>query len=266
MATDRLSRMSLLRHSSRLLAIVALVAVLDGAAALHGQGVSPQPAKGSIPASAERAYAALAPLVNGDAAMEVVRFMDQYWRIAGNPGFNASVDHIKSQLEQAGVETRVDEFTNRGRGWDYQVGSVSFADTGKCCSRRNATASRCASIRSLRRLAASTRPLSTSAAGAAAADYEGKVVKGAVVLGSADAGRLWQQAVKARGAVGFISTSIAPYIRPNDPAAFTSPDQQDVFQWGRHAVRRRRQGLWVQGELACGGADARAAEGADPFT
>jgi Zn-dependent M28 family amino/carboxypeptidase len=29
-----------------------------------------------------------------------------------------------------------------------------------------------------------------------------------------------------------ISTSIASYIRPNDPALFTFPDQQDVFQWG----------------------------------
>ena len=39
-------------------------------------------------------------------------------------------------------------------------------------------------------------------------------------------------AVKARGAVGVISTRVAPYIRPSDPKLFTSPDQQDVFQWG----------------------------------
>jgi Zn-dependent M28 family amino/carboxypeptidase len=52
------------------------------------------------------------------------------------------------------------------------------------------------------------------------------------VLGSASIGQLWQQAVKARGAAGVISTSIAPYIRPDDPAKFISPDQHDVFQWG----------------------------------
>ena len=38
-----------------------------------------------------------------------------------------------------------------------------------------------------------------------------------MVLGDADAGRLWQHAVKARGALGVISTRVAPYIRPADP-------------------------------------------------
>src|SRR5207248_9621169 len=65
-----------------------------------------------------------------------------------------------------------------------------------------------------------------------AADFDGKNLKGAVVLGSGAIGQLWQQAVKQRGAAGVISTAIAAYIRPNDPAQFTFPDQQDVFQWG----------------------------------
>ena len=68
--------------------------------------------------------------------------------------------------------------------------------------------------------------------GSQAAHYENLDVKGAVVLGDADAGRLWQHAVKARGAVGVISTRVAPYIRPSDPKLFTSPDQHEVFQWG----------------------------------
>ena len=68
--------------------------------------------------------------------------------------------------------------------------------------------------------------------GGSAADFAGKDVKGALVLGSAPAPQLWQQGVKARGAVGFISTAIAPYIRPEDPARFTFVDQWDVFQWG----------------------------------
>ncbi|PYR56666.1 MAG: hypothetical protein DMF85_15820, partial [Acidobacteria bacterium] len=54
-----------------------------------------QPPSAPLPPSAERAYRAVAPLVDGDTAMEIVRFMDQYWRIAGNPGFNASIDRIR---------------------------------------------------------------------------------------------------------------------------------------------------------------------------
>ena len=67
---------------------------------------------------------------------------------------------------------------------------------------------------------------------AGAADFTGKDIRGAVVLGDAPIGQLWQQAVKARGAIGIISTSIAPYIRPADPAAFTREEQKDVLQWG----------------------------------
>jgi hypothetical protein len=68
--------------------------------------------------------------------------------------------------------------------------------------------------------------------GGAAASYASVEVKGAVVLGDAEVGPLWRQAVKERGAIGVISTRIASYIRPADPKAFTAPDQQDVLQWG----------------------------------
>jgi hypothetical protein len=68
--------------------------------------------------------------------------------------------------------------------------------------------------------------------GSQAAQYEKPRREGAVVLGNADAGRLWRNAVKARGALGVISTNVAPYIRPSDPALFKSADQHDVFQWG----------------------------------
>jgi aminopeptidase YwaD len=64
------------------------------------------------------------------------------------------------------------------------------------------------------------------------ADFDKVDVKGAVVLGDASIDRLWQAAVKARGAAGIISTHVAPYIRPADPAQFTSPEHREVFQWG----------------------------------
>ena len=185
---------------------------------------------GAVPGGAERAYKAVKDRVDGNAAMDVVRFMDPYWRISGNPGFNASVDHIRDGLQAAGVANRVEEFKPRGRGWDYQAGTVSFADTGEVLlSRERDRVSLC--INSFSTPGVVEAPLVDVGAGTPA-DYAGKNVKGAVVLGSAAAGQLWQQAVKARGAIGVISTAIAPYIRPDDPAKFTFPDQWDVFQWG----------------------------------
>ena len=51
-----------------------------------------------------------------------------------------------------------------------------------------------------------------------------KDVKGAVVLVSGPLGPAWQQAVRARGAAGVISTDLARYTRPDDTP--------DVLQWG----------------------------------
>jgi aminopeptidase YwaD len=199
-------------------------AIVLGAVTMAAQGQPP------IPAGAERAYAAVKDRVDGGAAMDVVRFMDPFWRISGNPGFNASVDYIRDGLKTAGVATRVEEFTSRGRGWDHQAGTVSFADTGEVVlSRERDRVALC--INSFSTPGIVEAPLVDVGAGGPA-DYAGKDVKGAVVLGSAGPGQLWQQAVKARGAIGVISTAIAPYIRPDDPAAFAFPDQWDVFQWG----------------------------------
>jgi hypothetical protein len=184
-----------------------------------------------IPASAERAYGALKDRVDGAAAMELVRFMDQYWRISGNPGFNASVDRIRDSLKAVGLDPRVEEFTARGRGWDYQTGTVAFADTGEVLlSRERDRVSLC--INSFSTPPGGIEAPIVDVGGATPADFAGKDVKGAVILGTASVGQLWQQGVKARGALGVISTAIAPYIRPADPARFTFPDQWDVFQWG----------------------------------
>jgi hypothetical protein len=48
----------------------------------------------SVPPGAERAYRAISARFDRDGAFEIVSFMDQYWRLAGNPGFNASIDHL----------------------------------------------------------------------------------------------------------------------------------------------------------------------------
>jgi hypothetical protein len=184
-----------------------------------------------LPPGAERAYSAVKDRVDGAAAMNTVRFMDQYWRIAGNPGFNASIDTIRDALTSGGLSPRVEEFAARGRGWDYQTATVSFADTGEVVLSRDRE-----------RIALCINSFSTPPGGLDAplvdvgrgtpADFQGKDLKGAIVLSSAAVGQLWNQAVTQRGAAGVISTSVPAYIRPDDPSAFAFPDQWDVFQWG----------------------------------
>ena len=191
----------------------------------------------ALPAGAERAYLALAPLFDRDQAMQIVAFMQQYWRIAANPGFNASIDDIRARLLKSGFTAsagaapfvRVDEYPNPNPGWAYTVGSVWIdEDATPVLSRERDRVS--LAINSFPTGAEGVRLRLVDVGAAAEADFSGKDIKGALVLGDAGIGRLWQQAVRARGAAGVISTEIARYIRPADPAAM-SEEQKDVLQW-----------------------------------
>jgi aminopeptidase YwaD len=234
-----MSRSALLQ---RVLIALAVTLTIAGALPHRSAGQEPerfQPPTLPLPPSAEKAYRAMVTRIDGMAAMETVRYMDQYWRLAGNPGFNATIDTIRARLTAAGYAgapeknqpfVRVDEW-GQPRGWDYEIGTVAFADGGEVLlSRLRDRVSLCINSFSTPKDGV-TAPLVDVGAGDAAA-FERVSVKGAIVLGDADAGRLWQQAVKAHGALGVISTRVAPYIRPADPEKFTSPDQHDVFQWG----------------------------------
>ena len=87
---------------------------------------------------------------------------------------------------------------------------MSFADTGEVLiSRERDRVALCINSFSTSEGGVEA-PVVDVGAGANPSDYDGKDIKGSIVLGTAEAGRLWQQAVKARGAIGVISTSIAP--------------------------------------------------------
>jgi hypothetical protein len=165
--------------------------------------------------------------------MDVVRFMDQYWRLAGNPGFDASIDYITSKLTSPTLTVSQRTFQPRSPGWDYQVGTLAFADDGEVVlSKEKDRVSLCINSFSTPD-GGLVAPLVDVGSGAAAADYEGKSIKGAVVLGSGEAGRLWREAVVNRGAIGVISTAIASYITP----------EQDVLQWGGIPYDNARKGF-----------------------
>lgn len=117
---------------ARTLAPLAATAVALAA----GLGAAQSPQDRPLPDSAERAYRVLAPRVSGYAAMDVVTFMSQYWRVAGNPGYNASLEDIRARLARSGFSgggagtpgrQRLDEYPNRSPGWDYAVGTLTFA-------------------------------------------------------------------------------------------------------------------------------------------
>jgi hypothetical protein len=183
------------------------------------------------------------------AAMGLVAFMDTYWRNAANEGFNASLDRIKGRLEASGFTARAAgpadgpslwvEAFGRAQGWDHTVGTLTLeADAGRpgemLLSSEQHRVALCMNSFSTPP-GGVVAPIVDVGQGAAPPDYEGKNVRGAVVLGDAGAGRLWQLAVVQRGAIGVVSTAMEPYVRPGPPGSpeDSKPTREwDVLQWG----------------------------------
>jgi hypothetical protein len=235
-------------------AVVPFLLGLCGEARVGSQA-GPAPAAGPasladrVPASAVKSLGALAQGFDQRAAMDLVLFMDQYWRNAGNAGFNATVDRIRTRLRQSGFPDRengagsaggprtwVEEY-GRAQGWDYSVGTLTLLGGGS--GRDEVLLSR-----EQQRVALCINSFSTPAGGVEApivdvgqgadADFANVDVKGAVVLGDGSIGRLWQAAVVRRGAIGVISPSMAEYVRPGSTAADAARPRSewDVLQWG----------------------------------
>jgi hypothetical protein len=259
-----------MRNARRVLAgaaiVLAIAAAGDGGQSASGQlapvrqlPVTSNPLSKYLPASTPSAADALEGRFDERAAMELVEFMDRYWRNAANEGFNASIDRIRDRLAEGGFARRtmgpadgpsmwVEEY-GRANGWDYSVGTLALAADG-------ARPDEVLLSREMQRVALCINSFSTAPGGVtapivdvghgAASDYEGKDVRGAVVLGDAGPGRLWQSAVVQRGAIGVVSTTLESYIRPGPPgsAADRAPrDEWDVLQWSGVPYDEARRGF-----------------------
>ncbi|MBM3807566.1 MAG: M28 family peptidase [Acidimicrobiia bacterium] len=178
-----------------------------------------------LPPRAEAIYRRLAQSTDATVAMDIATFMAPLWRLAGNPAFEASQQRIFDRLVAAGLQPRYEEFPNTSGGWEHSVGTLRLGGPAGDVLLSRATHQVALAINSYSTAPAGvTLPLIDVGAGTSAAAYEGKAVKGAVVLTTGSLGQVFQQAVRDRGAAGVISSDIAPYTRP--------ADTPDVLQWG----------------------------------
>jgi cyclophilin family peptidyl-prolyl cis-trans isomerase/HEAT repeat protein len=169
------------------------------------------------------------------AAMGHVRFISQYWRLPGNPGYNLTVDRIRERLTVAGLTVKVEEYLSGGPAWDHSAATLAIV--------RNGAPDEIVLSREKEHLALCINSFSTPGDGIVAPlvdvgrgdrdeDYAGKTIKGAVVLGDADVGQLWRRAVAGQGALGVISTALPKYLNADPPGAKPTPrDQWDILQW-----------------------------------
>lgn len=208
----------------------------------------------------------LANEISGDRAFENVRHLTHFHRTGGSRDFFAAAEWIRAAAEGAGLEdVKLVRQAARQPGWSAVSGEAwllgpartKLADYGEVA----------VSIADNSRTTHVEAELVDVGAGTAERDYEGRDVKGKVVLASGPAGRVQGEAVWKRGALGVVSW------QTNRPEAMDAPDQ---VAWGRlpyeaHGVEgvkdgtppafavmiSPRRGRWLQKQMAASTAPLR---------
>lgn len=157
-------------------------------------------------------------------AYETTSFVEKYFRVPGNTGFNAGIHRVEEILKKAGyVEEKNNEFEGpltyriekrpmKRNTWEPVNASVTIVGTSQPLiayqTNRNMIPINCPSTPE----GGVTAEVVFVGKGTAA-DFEGKDLKGKIVFGDVAAGRLVAAAVKA-GAIGAMGYSVPKYNQP----------------------------------------------------
>jgi hypothetical protein len=197
--------------------------------------------------------------MSGDRAFEYDRSLTRFHKTPGSRDFFAAAEYIRQAAVDAGLEdVKLVRQKWDGQGWSCQTGEawilgpepVKLAAYGEVA----------VSIADHSRTTHVTAELVDVGSGLLEADYQGKEVKGRIVLASGSAASVHEQAVWRRGALGIVS------YQTNRPEHFDAPDQ---VAWGRLPYDARgvsgvkegtpatfavmispRRGRWLQKKLA----------------
>ncbi|MRW94481.1 DUF4910 domain-containing protein [Duganella sp. FT80W] len=172
--------------------------------------------------------------VDGQAALESVRTLGRFHRVHGSPGYAAAAQWVQQQASAAGLQdAKVEHFAADGKtqyahfrsylGWDPQQASLDEVTPHPRPVSRFPELP--VALADYSQDADVTAPLVSVGSGASAADYDGKDVKGKLVLASGSLPQVHKLAVEQRGALGILSDY------PNQTTAW-SGDDTDLVRWG----------------------------------
>jgi hypothetical protein len=225
-------------------AVAPLITVIIVIAAVVTISVAAQPAP-KLPAETLLDRAVLTALdqeLSGVAAKDHVARLTQLHRVPASPGFHDAIAYVQGRATAFGLsDVHVEPFPGDGstyfgtlhgnRGWRVEGGTldevtpqarriISYDDVRLAVADNSESAD-------------VTADLVDAGGGAQARDYDGKDVRGKLVLCDAVPSACHRQAVEQRGAAGLVS------YNANQVSAWWR-DDQDLIRWGHLDARGRR--------------------------
>lgn len=178
----------------------------------------------SIKEQAQAYFDIIRPEFKGDLAYNTVAFVEKYWRVAGNTGFNESVYLIEEKLKEAGyvLETeakasdrrltyRIETREMNRPTWEPISSSLSIVGDDRVLLHHRSN-----------RNMVYLNSFSTPSGGIEAEvvwvkdidDLKSTNVKGKVVFAEMSARRIYQAAVVEGGAIGILTYDMPGYLQP----------------------------------------------------
>ena len=188
----------------------------------------------AIPFWDDRVVAAIHAEIDGVAALETIRELGRFHRVQGSPGFAAAAELMKKKAEAAGLsQAAIEHFPADGHTmyahFRSHVGWNPIAATLEEVSPRPHVIARYPDLPVLlgdySQDADVTAELVDVGKGTEPRDYEGKDVRGKIVLADGALPAVHKRACEERGAAGFLSAF------PNQHTPW-SDEERDLIRWG----------------------------------
>ncbi len=187
-----------------------------------------------IPFWPDSVPSAIRAQVDGAAALETVRELGRFHRVHGSPGYAAAADHMKKKLLDAGLaDAAIERLPADGKtryahfvsyyGWNPV--SASLEEVSPRAAMIETFPETPVALADYSQDADVTAELVDAGSGSDGKFYEGKDVRGKIVLADGPLPAVHRAACEERGAAGFLSAF------PNQTTAW-SGDDKDLVRWG----------------------------------
>jgi hypothetical protein len=181
--------------------------------------------------------AAIRAETDGNAALETVRELARFHRVQGSPGYAAAAEHVRAKLAAAGlVDAVIERLPADGKtryahflsylGWDPRSGILEeVSPTPRTLQTIASFETTPVALADYSQDADVTAELVDVGKGTSAKDYDGKDVRGRIVLADGDLPTVHRLACEEGGAAGFLSDY------PNQATPWSGEDE-DQIRWG----------------------------------